>query len=111
MVQQPDFSLACRASMSSTSQGEPREAADQSFCARFVVRGLDDQQRSDVEQQRGGFQGHWLQAQKVGVEGAGGSEILDEQADGRELHDTFCDSMPKKIMLPSRSATSKSRRP
>src|SRR5262245_33534041 len=93
------------------AQRNAGEAPAQSFAPRLIVRLLDDQQRPDVEQQRWRFQRHWLQAEQVAIEGAGGGQVLDEHANGRKLHDAFCDSMPKKIMLPSRSATSKSRRP
>ena len=84
---------------------------DQALRPRFGVGLLDDQQRARVEHQHGRFQRHRLQSQQVGIEGAGGGDVLDEQADGRDFHELFFDSMPKKIMLPSKSATSKSRRP
>ena len=50
-----------------------------------------------------------------GVQGSAGLWLAHDHDAGREAtlpaHEAFFDSMPKKIMLPSRSATSKSRRP
>ncbi len=56
----------------------------------------------------------WLAHTLLSAQDARGPEDEDHERTWRSAfrhYDAFCDSMPKKIMLPSRSATSKSRRP
>ena len=93
------------------AEGNAGKPPDQALRPCFCIGLLDNQERARVEHQHGRLQRHRRQGQQVGIEGVGGGDVLDEQADSRDFHELFFDSMPKKIMLPSKSATSKSRRP